>query len=367
MIAAAGPSALWYLTRGTGLVTLVLLTASVVLGVLQVLRWAPSGSPRFVVVALHRAISLLVVALLAVHVATALLDTFAPIHLLDVVLPFTGSYRPIWLGLGALAFDLILALTVTSLLRRRLGLGAWRAVHWLAYAAWPVALAHGWGTGSDTRTSWMLAVTIGCAAAVVAAVAWRIWAGRPEHARVRGAAAGACVVAAAALGVLLWRGPLAGSWARRSGTPPALLASSTPAKPRSVPAAARSAPASPLLRPFSADVRGSLRQGTSAGGSAVVDLRLRLRGGTDGVLRVRIAGQPSGGGGVLMRRSAVSLGPRSAPGEFQGRVVSLSGSTLEALVGSSAGQALRLRVDLVLSAASVSGTVSSRPWTGTSG
>ena len=98
MIAAAGPSALWYLTRGTGLVTLVLLTASVVLGVLQVQRW---GSPRFMVVSLHRAISLLVVVFVVVHVLTAVLDSYAPIRLVDAVLPFAGSYRPIWLGLGA--------------------------------------------------------------------------------------------------------------------------------------------------------------------------------------------------------------------------------------------------------------------------
>ncbi|MDP9295048.1 MAG: hypothetical protein M3O90_11600 [Actinomycetota bacterium] len=81
MIGAAGPSALWYLTRGTGLVTLVLLTASVVLGVLQVLRWAPPGSPRFMVVTLHRAISLLVVALLVVHVLT--IREFDPVAVKD--------------------------------------------------------------------------------------------------------------------------------------------------------------------------------------------------------------------------------------------------------------------------------------------
>ena len=187
MIAAAGPSALWYLTRGTGLVTLLLLTASVVLGVLQVLRWSPPGSPRFVVVTLHRAISLLVVVLLSVHVLTAVLDRFAPIRLVDAVLPFAGAYRPLWLGLGALAFDLLIALTVTSLLRRRLGLRAWRGVHWLAYACWPVALVHGWGTGSDTRTAWMLAITLGCAGAVLGAVAWRLASGWPEHARARAA------------------------------------------------------------------------------------------------------------------------------------------------------------------------------------
>jgi hypothetical protein len=353
MIAAAGPSALWYLTRGTGLVALLLLTASVVLGVLQVQRWAPPGSPRFVIVTLHRAVSLLVVVLLCVHVLTAVLDSFAPIRLVDAVLPFAGAYRPLWLGLGALAFDLLIALTLTSLLRRRLGLRAWRGVHWLAYACWPVALVHGWGTGSDTKTVWMLAITLGCAGAVLASVAWRAATAGPTHARARRASLAATAVAVAAVAVWLPRGPLAEGWARRSGTPRPLLARAAP--PRV--AARRTA----FDRPFSAGLRGTVHQGMSADGLAVVDLRMRLTGGPAGVLRVRVAGHPAAGGGVLMSRSAVSLGPHRAPGELQGRIEALDGSSLQALVGSGGGDAVRLRVDLTLGETSVSGTVSGRP------
>jgi sulfoxide reductase heme-binding subunit YedZ len=366
VIAAGGPSALWYLTRGAGLVTLLLLTASVVLGVLQVVRWSPPRSPRFMVGALHRAISLLVVALLAVHVLAAVLDPFAPIRLLDAVVPFAGSYRPLWLGLGAVGFDLVVALTVTSLLRRRLGLGAWRAVHWLAYACWPVALVHAWGTGSDARTSWMLAVTLGCAAAVLLALTWRLVDGWPASAGLRSAGLGACVLIAAIVGLWLPQGPLADGWARRAGTPAALLGSTATASTR-ISAARRNAGArSALARPFSAGLRGTLHRGLSADGTAVVDVRMRLTGGVRGVLRVRVAGDPAQGGGVLMRRSAVSLGSPSAPGEYQGRIVSLHGSSLQALVGSSSGPAVRLRVELALSGAEAGGTVSAVPVTGTS-
>jgi hypothetical protein len=345
VIASAGPSALWYLTRGTGLVTLLLLTASVVLGVLQVQRW---GSPRFVVVSLHRAISLLVVVFLAVHVLTAVLDGFAPIRLLDAVLPFTGTYRPIWLGLGALAFDLIVALTVTSLLRRHLGLSAWRAVHWLAYACWPVALVHGWGTGSDTRTPWMLATTFACAAAVLGALAWRLASDWSANARVRSTALGATVVGSVVIGAWLAIGPLADGWARRAGTPAALLA-------------AAPAVGSPLQRSFAAAVRGTLRQSTSADGSAVVAMRMRLISGPAGVLRVRIAGTAASGGGVTMRRSSVTLGPPSAPAELRGQIDALQGTSLEALLRPKRGHAVRLRVDLTLSGDTVDGTVSGRP------
>jgi hypothetical protein len=104
-----------------------------------------------------------------------------------------------------------------------------------------------------------------------------------------------------------------------------------------------------------------VHQGLSAGGAAVVDLRLRLGGAADGVLRVRIAGEPTRDGGVLMERSAVTLGPRSAPGELQGRIVMLRDSTLEALVGSSGGRAVRLHVELALSPGNAQATVTGRP------
>ena len=88
-------------------------------------------------------------AFLALHILTSVLDSFAPISLLDAFIPFAGSYRPFWLGLGAVAFDLLLAVTITSLLRQRIGFTSWRAIHWLTYASWPIALVHGLGTGSD--------------------------------------------------------------------------------------------------------------------------------------------------------------------------------------------------------------------------
>ena len=106
--------------------------------------------------ALHRNVALLSVCFLVVHIITAVLDTFTSIPLIDSVVPFIGSYRPFWLGLGAVAFDLLIAVTITSLLRQRLGYGTWRAVHWLSYASWPIALVHGLGTGSDTKGTWML-------------------------------------------------------------------------------------------------------------------------------------------------------------------------------------------------------------------
>jgi sulfoxide reductase heme-binding subunit YedZ len=177
--------ALWYLARSTGIVSLVLLTVVVVLGIASRSGRPAFGLPRFAVSAVHRNASLLSVVLLGIHVTTLLADPYAQVKLVDVVLPFAGAYRPLWLGLGTLALDLIVALIATSLLRHRLGVRAWRAVHWLAYAAWPVAFLHGLGTGTDAGRLWMLAIAGACLAAVLGTLAWRLSARFTETARVR--------------------------------------------------------------------------------------------------------------------------------------------------------------------------------------
>jgi methionine sulfoxide reductase heme-binding subunit len=173
-IAAASPNTLWFLARGSGLVTLILLTLSVALGVANVQRLQTARVPRFVINAVHRNASLLALVFLAIHIVTIVLDSYVNISLIDAVVPFGAGYRPLWVGLGAVALDLLLAVVVTSLLRRHIGHRAWRATHWLAYACWPVALLHGLGTGTDAGTTWMLAVTGVCVAVVVAAVLARL-------------------------------------------------------------------------------------------------------------------------------------------------------------------------------------------------
>jgi methionine sulfoxide reductase heme-binding subunit len=222
-LAAAGPSVYWYLTRSTGAVALLLLTFAIALGVVDVRRFSTPRWPRFIVDSLHRNVSLLAMVFLALHIVTSVLDTFAPISLVNAFIPFTGSYRPFWLGLGAISFDLLLAVTITSLLRQRMGYASWRAIHWLTYASWPIALLHGFGTGSDVKSTWLLALSIACLAVVLAAVLTRAIAGWPENLRLRSAALGGA--GAFSLFLLLWLpgGPLGSEWARRSGTPSSLL------------------------------------------------------------------------------------------------------------------------------------------------
>lgn len=170
-------AALWYLGRGSGVVSLVLLTLVVALGIATRSGRPLPGLPAFAVAAVHRSASLLSVAFLTMHVVTLLFDPYAQLRLVDLVLPFAGSYRPFWLGLGTLGLDLIAALVATSLLRHRIGARTWRAIHWTAYASWPVAFAHALGTGTDAGRAWMWAIAAGCLATVVGAVGWRLSAG----------------------------------------------------------------------------------------------------------------------------------------------------------------------------------------------
>lgn len=173
---------LWFASRGTGLVAVLLLTATTALGALHTGRAAGRRWPRFTVQAVHRNLSLLALVFLAVHVASAILDPYAGIAWIDAVVPFTSSYHPFWVGLGAVALDLLLAVTITSLLRLRIGLRRWRAIHYLAYLLWPVAMLHGVGIGgADTRTAWVVIVYVLCAVTVVAAVAKRLLVHDPDR------------------------------------------------------------------------------------------------------------------------------------------------------------------------------------------
>jgi sulfoxide reductase heme-binding subunit YedZ len=164
----------WYTSRATGIVSLLLLTAVLVLGILVNRQGRLPGLPRFAVTGIHRNLSLLSVAFIAVHVVTAVADTYVHIPLLSAAVPFTSGYERLWLGLGAISLDLMAAMIVTSLLRGRINRSLWRAVHVLAYASWPIAFAHGLGSSNDLQRGWPLGLPAACALVVAAATVWRL-------------------------------------------------------------------------------------------------------------------------------------------------------------------------------------------------
>jgi methionine sulfoxide reductase heme-binding subunit len=178
-------TALWYASRATGVVSLVLLSVVMIIGILVNRQGRLPGLPRFAVLGLHRNLSLLAVAFIAVHVISAVADSFVSINLAAAVIPFVSAYEPFWLGLGAVSIDLMAALILTSLLRRFIGRRTWRAVHWLAYASWPVAVAHSIGSSNDLQDGALLGLAVACILAVAGALAWRLARARAEVPRAR--------------------------------------------------------------------------------------------------------------------------------------------------------------------------------------
>jgi methionine sulfoxide reductase heme-binding subunit len=167
-------SAMWALGRGTGIVALVLFTVSLVLGIVARSGRALPGLGRFGTSDLHRTAALTGTGLVALHVGSLLLDPFAQLKVADLVFPFVASYRPLWVGLGTLALDLLGVVTVVSLLRHRVGPKVFKAVHWATYALWPTALLHALGSGTNAATPWFRAIAVVCVSAVVTAVGWRL-------------------------------------------------------------------------------------------------------------------------------------------------------------------------------------------------
>ena len=177
--------ALWALGRGTGFVALALFTLSVVLGIITRSGRPLLGLPRFAVTLLHRNVALLATAFIVIHLVSLLGDSYAQLTVVDFILPFFGAYKTFWLGLGTVAVDLLLAIIATSLLRRFVGLRVFRAVHWLTYLMWPIALVHAIGNGTDASTPWFVAFAVLSSVLVFAALAWRMTAGFVENSSKR--------------------------------------------------------------------------------------------------------------------------------------------------------------------------------------
>jgi sulfoxide reductase heme-binding subunit YedZ len=335
IVALAAPSeatSLWYLARGTGTVALVLLTAILILGILARGGGALPACPRFVTPALHRNLSLLAVVLIAVHVVSAVVDPYAPIHLVDAVVPFISAYRPIWLGLGALTFDLLIAVIVTSLVRVRLGERAWRALHWAAYACWPLAVAHGLGSGTDVPTRWWLALMAAAGAAAVAALVWRAVGVGSIRDRRRWLVVGAAVAVPLGLAGFAVVGPLAPHWAARAGTPPAQRASSPTVPVPTSPSVIPTRPAGVHYGAATFTGRSVIRHP----GNYVVVFAGALHGAPAGQIRITLTGASVHRGGIELSAGSVIYTEGSS--RFRGRVTTIQGGALGAMLAGPGGR-----------------------------
>ena len=362
-LAATSGSAFWYLTRASGPVALLLLTATIVLGVLSASLWRSERWPRFAVANLHRNLTLVALVFVATHVVTAIADSFAPIGIKDAVIPFGSSYRPLWLGFGALALDLLLVLVVSSLLRTRIRYRTWRLLHWATYAVWPLALVHGLGSGSDSRSGWMALVAYACLSVVLGAAAFRLLQARPRLQL----AAGVSAVAIAVVIVAWYRtGPARHGWAARAGTPTSLLAQGgrSPSVRQLASSSAR------LSSPFDGTVVGRMStSGPDSFGDAAVAIALAERSAHPGLVNLTLWGSALDGGGLAMRTSEAAFRPASGSTSYTGTVVGLDGTRVVVDLESSAGDRLRMEFRLRIEprTQSVSGTVHTTPDPGATG
>jgi predicted ferric reductase len=177
--------ALWAFGRASGFVSLALFTVTVLLGIVNRSGRPLLTLPRFSVTILHRNMALLATVFLGLHVGSLMLDSYAKLNPIDVVVPFLGSFKPFWQGLGTVALDLVLAVVVTALVRQRIGQRAFKAVHWFAYGIWPVSMVHSIGNGTDAGSGWFVLLAVASTAVIVAALLWRLSATFLETSKAR--------------------------------------------------------------------------------------------------------------------------------------------------------------------------------------
>jgi len=333
----------WDTARAGGLVAYVLLTASVALGLVLRNRWQSSRWPRLVTNELHGYVSLLALVFIAVHVSAVAVDPFTHFGLAAVLVPFASHYRPVWMSLGIVALYLLLAVWVSSRLRRRIGHRLWRRIPVLAFAVYGAATLHGLGTGSDTRTIWAAALYTGSVGLIGALLAVRLLAPTGREARRRPVAAGAAAVAVLAAAGWSLGGPFAPGWSARAGgaTARPTIAMSRPRIARPV---AETLPPAVVHLPFTARYAGRLTIGrVNEQGRLTVRIDGVLSGATKDHLEILIHGIPLEDGGVAMEQSRVRMG--TATPLYRGEITSLDGSRLVAALRS---PHQRLQVDLTL-------------------
>jgi sulfoxide reductase heme-binding subunit YedZ len=196
----------WYAARAAGITAYLLVSGVVLLGLTMAAKKQFARWPRFTVEDVHRFGGLLVGSFVTIHVAAVAIDAWLPFSLQSIVVPFISRYRPLWVGLGIAAAELLVALAVTNHYRRRLSYRFWRRAHYLNFAVWLAATFHGLGSGTDRSAPWALGVYAAAVSAVTAAIVWRVTRNRPRA--LTAAAAGLAAAAAAVLVVSLGTGPL---------------------------------------------------------------------------------------------------------------------------------------------------------------
>lgn len=197
----------WYTARAAGVIAYLLVSFVVVLGTTMAGKTRLERWPQFALEEVHRFTGLLVGAFVTIHIITIAIDSWLPFSVASLAIPLLDRYRVVWVALGIVAAELLLALAVTNHYRRRLSYRFWRRAHYLNFVVWTAATLHGIGSGTDRSTPWLLAIYAVAIAAVVTSTSMRLLRRRAPALRASLAAA-TVTVAGVALVLGLALGPL---------------------------------------------------------------------------------------------------------------------------------------------------------------
>ena len=322
VVAAIGgnPKVLWYLTRATGIIAILLLALVVILGMVTATKAAPKGFAKFLVPDLHRRLSISAAVFLGIHIVTALLDSFVHIGLAASIIPFVSSYRPIWVGFGAISFDLLLVVIATSVARHRFSQGPWKKIHYASWLVVTFAIFHAMGTGSDARVGLVEGIYMALVGVVALAAIFRT--ARDVQLRKLARIGGSAVIVAVPLLALEWsfKGPLRSGWASASSSFSLLP------KVTTTTAATSSAGANSFVWPVDGGVQGTVSIANASSGTSTVTMTGTVTGTAD-VITVRLVGLVQQGS-LVLQGSSVAIGTASAPNTYTGSVAQAGGSTL---------------------------------------
>ncbi len=359
LLAVTAPSPLWYISRGAGFVGLALLGAIAVLGLMTASQTRLSARlPRFITVETHRSLSLLAVVVLSIHIITAMMDPFVPITLLDVFVPFVSTYRPLWIGFGAIAIDIGIAVLVTSLIRIKMKQRTWKIVHLLAYIAFFASIVHGLGTGSDSRflLGKVFYLVVGAAFLITA---WIRILDKTEAGSSKRILFGALAVIAP-LSVVGFSviGPFKTNWAKRANAGiSGVFSQSTVTTPIALTKNLNALSSVSIPSNFTSNWSGSI---TESAQNSQGELALRLMGPLGSLkgydLVVTLVGVPADQG-LSMSSSIVEVVSKSGNVAYNGQVTSLNNGAIGFSIKDNSGQSVTLSASVNAGQTSFTGQV----------
>lgn len=350
---------LWYTSRATGVIALILLGTVVTLGILTASKSTPIGIGKFIGPDLHRRLSISTLVFLVAHIVSAILDPFVTVGLGASLIPFAAKYRPLWVGLGTVSFDLLLVIVATSVVRHRFNHGIWKKIHYLSWVVVTLVLFHALGTGSDAHIKIVEAIYVLFVLAMGGAGIYRAY-------REYGLAKGQKVIASASLvlvpvALLGWavNGPLKAGWAKSakgySIFPTTTVAVASGTSSNSSASATVSTGPAVVLPITNAAISGTMTQTQTSSGVVVLVLRGSVANSVDYV-EIQLNGVVQGGA-LALESSTAFLGTKTTPNTYTGTVTQANGAALTLSLRGPKGT-VSANLSISLTGSSFSGTIS---------